>query len=339
MKKIIKNHKNNPLNKFTYLGVIPGILILFWVMGSILLNAKTNSNVLIYAQNDSKIDIVSEGLLLKGNKISGEFKARDNYLNFIQFKFDEYAKHDFAGDDVLAFRIKPVDEADWSYTSSYKTEVLENDLLFPFEFPRINNSKDVRYQFEIESMLGTNTNGVEIRKNSAEVYSGYNYPLSEITKTNATALEFISKKVVTSFTNTDFFLGSLIYLIPFLGYITLHANLFSKNIVNNKKYIVTVLVIILLYIDVFQIKQTYLGLLFILILGWILLVAINKYGSRASFILAFSLIILWNLLLLFKINDFQNKINLWTYAFLGIGLFHTVLEERKRQSLKARSNI
>lgn len=337
MKKIKKDNKQNLLVKFIFLGIIPIILLLFWILGSLLLNTKVGSTILVYSQKDSEIKYLSEGILFKGNIISGEFKARDNYLNFLQFKFDEYAKHDFVGEEVLAFRIRAKGEESWSYTSTYKTSLLENNLLFPFEFPTIKNSRDIMYQFEIESLLGNNTNGVEVRKSTAEVYSGYKYPLSDIIKNNATTREFFFKKVFTSFTNIDFFLRSLIYLIPLLVYIIIYTFfLYPRKKFYDKRYTIAVFVITLFYIDVFQIKQAYLGLLLILILGWIILVLANKLGSKSSFIFAFSLIFLWILLPLFKVNDYQNKINLWTYTFLTIGLVHAVLEEKKQQLFKVK---
>jgi hypothetical protein len=249
-------------------------------------------------------------------------------------RFAEYGKHDFSGQDILIFRLKPLEDKNWSFENTYRSGLLDNNLLFPFGFPVISNSKDKVYQFEIESSLGNKTNGVEINRNSTALFSGYQYPKSEIIKNKKSIIEFIFKKIITSFTNLDFLLSSTLYLLPLLIYLAIYMFSASNKRLENYKHVITACFFVLILTDLFKIKEVYIGVMISLILCWVFIAIINKKGSILSFIFATILIILCVILIVLDVSDFQNKINVWVFTLFMIGLAQAVIEERRENKIK-----
>lgn len=324
----IKKNKYFLSKKIITLGLFPIFLILFWIICSLLFNNKISFSVLLYQQPSSDITSLPQGALLQGNKIKGEFKAKDNYLGLMMLKFAEYGKHDFSGEDVLVFRIKQKNDKNWYYSNTYRSGLLDNNLLFPFGFPVIDNSKDEIYEFEIESISGSKSNGVEINRNSTALFSGYQYPRYEITKNKKSTIGFILKKIYTSFTNLDFLLSSTLYLAPLLLYFGIYIYLSTNSNLYILKPFINIFLFILILMDIFLTKEIYPGTLMSLGFVWIFLLRVNKKSSKYSFIFAIVLIFIWISIITLRINNFQNKINVWVYMLLIIGLFQAIIEER-----------
>lgn len=327
--KINKIIKKNLFNKFLFLGVIPFLLISFWVIASLFFNNKISFSVLLYRQAQNDIKLVTSEKLLKGDKISGEFVAKENYLGLVMLRFNEYIKHDFKSEDVLAFRVKQKEDKNWYYINNYRSGLLENNLLFPFGFPVINNSKDRIYQFEIESLLGNETNAAEVSKNHLSLFTGYQFPKSEILSSKKATFNFLIKKSTISFTNLDFLLSSSLYLIPLIAYVFIYLMSLWWKKIKNLRVVLSRLLILLILLDIFIIKEVYIGVLSILIFGWVYSVIKNKFDSKINFLFVFLLILIWILFTVFDISEFQNKINIWAFTFLTIGLIHTVIEEKR----------
>jgi hypothetical protein len=291
-------------------------------------NNKVSFSVLLYKQSNSDIKQISSDKLLKGGKIAGEFKAKENYLGIVMLRFNNYVKHDFSSEDILLFKLKEKGTKNWYYINNYRSGLLENNLLFPFGFPIINDSKNKIYQFEIESLLGNDINAVALNKNNFTFLSGYQFPKNEILSSKKSTAKFLVKKSITSLTNLDFLLSSILYLLPFIVYVFIYILSPWWKRIKYLGYILFVLLLILIYLDIFFIKELYIGILVSLILGWTYCIIKNKLESKINFLFAFMLILLWVLLITLKINDLQNKINIWTYTFLVIGLVQAVLEEK-----------
>jgi hypothetical protein len=326
MKRI---NKKQLLNKFIFVGLIPIFLILFWLVASLFLNNKISFSVLLYKQPNQDIRQIPTGKLLKGDKITGQFQAQENYLGLVILRFNEYLKHDFNGEDILVFRLKEKDNKNWYFVGDYRSGLLENNSLFPFGFPVIDNSKSRTYQFEIDSLKGNQTNAVEVSKNNFDLLIGYQFPKKIILSTKQATIHFLLKKFITSFTNLDFLLSSTLYLFPFILYLLIYFISPWREIIKRLVFFITALVLFLIFSDIFILRETYLGLLVVLIIGWVYCIIKNKLDSRINFIFAAILILLWIILIQFKVNIFDNKINIWTYTFLVIGLIQSVLEEKK----------
>lgn len=326
---MIKKIKKILNSKFISVVIIPLILLAFWFFASLIFYHKVSFSVLTYVHNEPFINVQS-GKLLKGEKIGGEFKAKDNHLGIVMIEFNNFVKPDFAGEDVLTFRIKEKDSKTWYHTSNFKSGILENELLFPFGIPRIDNSKGKIYEFELQSLYGNDRNAISLGEGTSHLVTGYQYPKIEITGSKIRFLSFAYKKTISSFTDFNFILASTLYLLPFLLYV------FQRVIFKNSNKIVSifsVFILVFIFLDIFLVKEIYLGILIELIAGWIYCLWKIKIDNRKNFLIAFILITFWVIIILLKIDNFQNKINIWVYTFLVIGFVQSVIEEKYNKKL------
>lgn len=89
--------------------------------------------------------------LLKKTKIVGSFTASSNNLGIIAIPLKT---NNQSIDDVITFRLKKVNESGWYYQANYNANQFQNSVSFPFGFPLITNSKNISYNFELESQRG-----------------------------------------------------------------------------------------------------------------------------------------------------------------------------------------
>ncbi|HVZ66632.1 MAG TPA: hypothetical protein VG917_00025 [Patescibacteria group bacterium] len=327
MNKIKTNF--NKKNKIIFMILIPAVLILFWIVASMFLNNKISLSVLIYGKKNTDYIQVNTGKLLKGKTINGQFRAQDNYLGIVILRFNQFVKTDYDSEDVLLFKIREKGSKSWQFENTYKSGLLENNLLFPFGFPVFDQSRGKIYQFQIESLNGNNKNAVSIDKNNLTFLTGYKYPRSQILSSKKNTIEFFERKIITSFTSLDFFLSSFIYLLPLLFYVLVFlAYPILKKHKSTKNIFVAGLLLSIL-IDIVLLKEIYIGLWIFLIACWISCSIRYKLESKINFIIAFVLILIWVLLIQLNILDYQNKINIWVYTFMVIGLVMAVLDEKK----------
>lgn len=321
-KKIIKNIFSK---KITNLFIIPIVLLFFGIVVSLMFNNKISFSVLLHNHNGSDIKKLAENKLLKGEKIQGEFRASENFLGLVLLRFNQYKKNDYLNEDVLVFRIKDKADNAWYYENRYKSGLLENNSLFPFGFPVINNSKNKTYQFELESQFGNENNGVSLNKNASVLITGYQIPKNEIIGSKALFTKFLFNKFYSSFTNLDFVLSSFIYFLPFLFYI-IWAFLFKKSV-----FIIHIfpqVAIMFIIFDIFIIKEIYLGLFICFLVFWLISILIYKLESSVSFSLSFLLILIWLIFMILNINTYIHKFNIWVYTLIVVGVVQSVIEER-----------
>lgn len=313
------------INKIITFLIIPLVLIGVWVTLSILFTSEFSLSSLTYPHSSSDVLQTPEGKLLKGKKITGEFTAKDNNIGIIILRFKSFVRYDYAGEDVLVFKIKEKGQKDWSFISVYKAGILENKLNFPFGFPIISNSQGKMYEFEIESQNGNEKNAIELNTNTPTFSTVYLYPKEEITASKKRMLAFGLKKTYTSFTNPDFLLQSSIFLIPLA--------LYCVFMVYRSKYkapekFVAISVLTLIFLDIFFIKETYTGMWIIFFISWIVASRMCKLSSSVTFALGIGCIFFWIVLLAFDMPEIEKKINLWAYTFLAIGVVQAALEEK-----------
>ncbi|MDD4937787.1 MAG: hypothetical protein PHX34_02100 [Candidatus Shapirobacteria bacterium] len=110
--------------------------------------------------------------LLKGDKIVGEFKARNNNLGIIAVNFNT---HNIINDDYLQFSIKEKGKNEWYYSNKYKVDQFQNKKYFPFGFPELIDSKGKIYQIEIESLNGIEGNSVKVMVDGIPFLSKYGF--------------------------------------------------------------------------------------------------------------------------------------------------------------------
>lgn len=323
MKKIKKRIKLFLENKFVAYFFIPSLLIGFWILGSTLFNNKIAFSVLTYKNPDTFERNEIKIKLLEGDKVTGEFRAKDNYLGLILINFENFIKPDFRGEDVLAFRIKEKGASQWYYYNNYRSGLLQDELQFPFGFPSIAWSKDKTYQFEIESLFGNDTNAVSIANTS--IYSASQMPRAEFAGSKKRLINYVFKKAIVSFVDTDFLFSSILYLLPFLSYAA--WRLYVRKL-KMKNTIFQMVLFTFFIVEIFVLREEYLGVYLFLVSGWILLVFSNKIKSSVTFSIGFLILLTWVFLLMLNIDGEYSKLNIWAYTFLAIGSLQTFLEER-----------
>ena len=317
MKKILSN-------KIVAYILIPIALALFWFFCALLFNKQISFSILEYGESKPPQSV--NGKLFKGEKISGDFIAKENDLGIIIVRFNKYVKPDFRGEDVLSFKLKEKGAKDWYYFNNYRSGSVENQLLFPFGFPVVENSKGKEYQFEIESLFGNSSNALEISKDMPVLITAYQFPKSEITASKLRFLSFLIKKTITSLTSFDFILSSVLFMLPLIFYIV--WLLFLKKFTFAGKFL-TFALIILVLLDTFFIKEVYIGILLGLIAGFMYAIKANKITSRYIFSLVIILISLWTVLIYLNMSSFSTKLNIWVYVFMVMGVGRMLLEEKR----------
>lgn len=321
MKNIIKKINKIFVNKTIVLGLIPFLLIVFWFLTALIFNNKVNFSILLYQQSKNSIKIISDNSNQE-NKITGKFKANDDNLGLIMFRFNVYSP---GSEDIVTFRIKQEGDRNWYHADSFRAAVLTSGELLPMGFPVIKASKGREYQFEILSK----NNKVEI--DDFNFLAGYEFSKNELISNKGEGLNFLLKKIYTSFTNLDFILSSLKYFIPLLFYLFFYFAIKRLRIwwkILKIEGIYIGIPLFLIFLDIVITKKFYLPVIILLILIWLYSFSKKKLESQINFVLAFILILIWIILILFKITDFQSKINFWTYVFLVIGVLTAAIEER-----------
>ena len=310
------NHIMKPLEI-----ILPFILVSFWFVAALFLNNKYSFTTLIYQYSKQQFINYPQGKLLKGEIIQGEIKSADNYLGMITIRFKDYVKHDYNEEDNINFRIKEKGTSSWYYSNNYKSGIIENSINFPFGFPAISNSKNKDYIFEITSLEGNDNNSIELDTDRPQLTAVHKYPKEVIIASSKSIVSFLFKKIVTSFTNIDFLLNSILFFIPLFVYFS-RKGLF--------RIIKQLPVVILLFVcaDIFLLKDVYIGLVLLLEIGWLISIFQYHIDSKSSFSVAFIFFMIWMPLMYLDTKYIQNKLNIWVYFFLLMGVLQAFLEEK-----------
>lgn len=151
--------------------------------------------------------------LLAGEKITGEVTASEDNFGVLLLKFAPVSLH--ATDRVL-FRIKEVGGGKWYYEQQYQTDQFQPNQYFTFGFPVINNAKNKRYIFEIESLSGTEKNGIRLSSQKPNLALVYTFPKKDMLSMHV--FSFIGKKFLYVFHHVSFWKYWPILIAAFLLY-------------------------------------------------------------------------------------------------------------------------
>lgn len=311
-------------SKFTKLVAIPTLLLVCGIIASLIFNNRISFSVLEYSHANVFNSLPEGRKLLQGDVVIGQFTAKENHLGIVSVKFEDFVKPDFRGEDVLQFRIKEKGEKNWHYLNNYRSGLLEDQLIYPFGFPTIAHSKDKTYVFELESLLGNESNAVQLNNN--KILSAHQIPREFIVGGKMNFVNFLTKKFITSFSSTPFLLSSVIYFLPFLFYVVWLLVLLKFSF---KKNILSVISIMLILINILLVREYYLGVYLALLSLWIISLKVFKLHSSVSFVIFISLFIIWIFFNSFGYRIFDSNLNIWAYTFLIVGTVQLVFEYRK----------
>lgn len=241
--------------------IILSFLVLFGIGFKKVVDYQDFNPTVIVDSNNFK-DLENKKLL-KGERITGEFKAKNNNLGIILALFNTYNK---INDDYLQFKIKEVGSSDWYYSNKYKVDQFQNNQYFPFGFPEINDSKGKTYQIEIESLSGVDGNSVQAVINKPFL-SEYSFPKVYLLEHKKEIPLFILSKIGSFFGHISLnvylfilFFSLLIISLPKLininklsvflkkldKFITKKSDLLFIGIKNNKSTIPVLIVVFIL---------------------------------------------------------------------------------------------
>ncbi|HVT00651.1 MAG TPA: hypothetical protein VHE53_00270 [Patescibacteria group bacterium] len=306
--------------------IIPVILLLFWFFASLFFNNKISFSVIQYSESARDIKSYPSGLLLKDKSIIGEFKANDNNLGIINLGFKNFIERGSGGEDVLLFRIKEKGQKDWKYINTYRSGSLDRQLEYPFGFPSIPDSKDKTYVFEIKSLYGTPNNSINLTDGKPTLSTAYQFSKGEILGSKKILVGFLYKKIETSFTNIDFLLRSLIFLAPLAVYVFVY---FLSKLKNKSSRSLSIgMAIILIVLDILLLKEYYVGILIVLSILWIINIHKFKIESSVTFLTTGIMIMVWVILTMFGMLDYQGKLNVWIFTLFIVGAAQLIFEEK-----------
>lgn len=337
--------------------VVPILLFSIWLVGSLFSNPLGGFTTLLYPHSNKEyIFLPKNNLLLKGEKVVGQFKSQEDNLGIITVHVSRSLSTQQDEPLYLKFQIKEKQAQNWYYENVYNVGSLREDDSFVFGFPKILNSKDKIYQFELLSLNGDKANAVAITQGYDSFVTRYIYSKKEISEKKLfTVMPY--KKLVSIISYPQVLLSSLIFMLPLVFYLLFvslylsrHIALFlSKHIkkrINSdiasaietnsfiqnylKKSFLGSFTITLIVADIFLIQSIYYGIALGLFGFWTVAIVKDKLSSKIT--LAFSL--LWLLLsevfILQSSVPQENKSAMWAYFFLLIAVVQILWKEIKR---------
>src|SRR4030042_2365093 len=154
-------------------------------------NAEESFSILGQNHKTTSLTYWNTDEILAAEKIVGGFTASEDNLGIVAVRFKTFER---INDDYLIFRIKEVGQDGWHYEHNYKTDQFRPDELFPFGFPKIENSKNRLYQFEIESIQGSPGNAVAVSSQFPVIKTKYEFNQAELLANKKYIVNICGKK-------------------------------------------------------------------------------------------------------------------------------------------------
>lgn len=328
--KAIRNLTNKRVIKWI---IIPLGLVLLWLAASLFYNSYSSFTVLEFSHGREVFTDYDNSRLYRGNKLTGEFTARENNLGIVAIRFRNVPKVEFEDEDTLVFRIKEKGGNIWASENYFKSGIFANNQFSPFGFEVQSNSRGKIYEFELLSLKGNAHNAVFIKNGNQNFISKYKFEKEEIFKNINSVLIFSVLKFLSFITNYNLLLNSLFFLLPLLIYLLMALLSFERLVKRirlfNFKKIVAPSVCIIILLDIAFSETINNGFVFGMLGLWIFSVYINKFSSKASYIFSSVLLILSLIVIYFNLPLSINKITTFAYLLLVIGFIYTFLELRR----------
>lgn len=315
---MIKISQHKFLKVFLLGFIIPVFLLLLGVNLAVFSALKQDQDLTVITQHQTKNEIFFGrlGEILANQKIQVEFKAIQDNLGAVSLRFNTF---DRQNNDTLVFRIKTKWQKDWYSIKEYPTNQFKSYQFFLFEFPKIPDSKDKIYQFEIESLEGQPSNAVSISEYLPVFEAKYYFDRQEIFASKGSLISFIFKKINSLILDRDFAFAYLFFFFPFIFY-CLWLILAKKNLKQN--YLLFFLVGTGVLLDIFFVKRhSYLSSLLLVIL---IILAFKFYQIKPQKIAKWLFTPLFGLLLITILLGWEaiaGKAGIWLYFFLVIYAF------------------
>ncbi|MBA3723302.1 MAG: hypothetical protein H0W89_00210 [Candidatus Levybacteria bacterium] len=331
MKKRIKKIFNNKFVKFF---VIPTLLLGTWACLTLLYTIVYDKSFLVLSYNHEQVDFkqVTYEPLQKGEKIGGEFEARENNLGILTLRFEQVLRMPYKDEDELVFRIKEKGDKQWHYEGKYMSGLIFDVPFLPFGFPVIHESQGKRYTFELESLRGNSKNGVVLSERAPNLVSKYQVSKEELSSDRKALIFFTFKKLFASLQTIDVIFSSFIYLMPFILYMVylspLKKVLLLQLIRLRNIFIsyITILLLIALFSDILflQINNDLLYIIFIVV--WTITIKLQRQNAGLTFAVSIILLLLTPFFYSLDNVSMALKANSWAYVYLVGGTLQLFYE-------------
>lgn len=248
--------------------------------------------------------------LLKGDKVVGEFVSQKENLSGLEINFKDANRIEYDKQDELVFKIKEKDSNEWLLENKYKSGLIKDSLNLPIGFLPINNSENKIYYFEIVSQNGNKQNYVTT-PDTKNINTLYQFPKERIIQNPSIFIDFLILKITNSLTNPDLLISSLVFAIPFLGYL-LYLVFNGKAVLKIPLYVLGLAMIL---VDIVFVGSTNYGITaiaFIFVLS--IFIKFKDYRGPAFLFVLFS--VFWILMKIFGVSSYEEKINLWLCLIL-----------------------
>lgn len=257
------------------------------------------------------------GDLLAGDVVSGTFRSEFTNLGIISVRFFNKNRD---SDDTLLFRLRELGSDKWYYQAEYKTDQFLPHKLFPFGFPTIQNSQDVVYEFQLESLRGATGSGIVVDGITPTFIAKSTYRKSELLYNSDALIYFVKNKFINIFGDPTILLNGVIYFLPLILYLFFSL---SRGI---SFQFLTWMVPLIILLDIFWLEKIYGYLYFSLIFFWALCLRRFRFEAKISGLFATVLLVLTPVLSLTSPALYVEKNLIWVYLFLLVTFIQNVYE-------------
>lgn|GEM_PF-1134638 len=357
MKNIIKSFYRNKVVSFTVTSVG---LFLLWVALTCLyiITFDTSLSVLSDTHGRESFNKLTYSKLYAKDAVSGTFKATEDNLGIVSIKFQTFIRPPFKDEDKILFRIREKGARDWYYESVYRDGLIYDLPVFPFGFPKITNSKNKEYYFEIESLNGNWSNSIAISRNGQILFSKYQFSKARLLHDKKELIIFALKKFLSAIYTTDVRFSSIIYLLPLVFYIIwispfrrfVYGEILKsigksiKKHKDNKIIMVLVpvfkvikniliynidwIVVCIVLLDIFIVQVNNDIVYVVTVAVWIATLRAYKLSNKLTFLFGLSLLVLSPILLTMREQSLSEKATVWAYMFIIAGIIYGIFFEK-----------
>lgn len=312
-------------NRWIRWGVIP--LLLFSLSPLVLFILTASSNFLVLSQFEYGAQFTPKlngKEILSGKKLHTTIRAYSNNLGVVSVRFKTYNR---INDDILVFRIKERGASKWFYQNEYKVDQFQDDKLFPFGFPPIEDSRGKVFLVEIESKQGRRNNAITLSSNQPLLETTYQYSRNKLLATNKRKLiSYIFVKVMSTAKLIEYTSLSLLPLMYYLFWQLLSFKRSSRILVMLS--FVSLLGYIFLIGRILPDERIESTPITVTLLGLWFLIAIKKKIS-SFFIFLFSVFFLFLstiILLMLHRPDIAGRSAMFAYVFLMMGTILGIIQ-------------
>lgn len=352
--------------------IIIGFFIGLWAFLSLLyiFNYNLTLSVISYSHSKSNFHNFTTNRLLAGDKISGEFKAKEDHLGIVSISFSVFQRVSYNEEDTLVFRLKEKGAKDWYYEGNYKSGLIYQVPFLPLGFPEIENSKDKIYEFELQSLRGNKVNAVALNSWEPVLVSRYQMPKDKLIGDENYLIAFFTRKIFASFDNQAVLFFSFIYSLPLWFYLLLQTPPVKKNLkpffsvytgrAYSLSYKVPILgpllkaakdslstaaadiwntklnlfLIAIVLVNIFIVPEINDIALVIIMALWVYILRRYRHYYKESFVIGILLILISPVALQFDFSETAEKAGVWAYMFFLAGTIQIVMELREEKLSK-----